>query len=399
MATSRRPVGVRFAFVTVVAASLVTGIAGGLVRAGVGVPASSAWMGQAVAGHAFLMICTFLGTVIGLERAVALRHRAAFAGPMASGLAGIAALAGAPTAAAWLVVAAALAFVAVNAAIVRRQRAAHTVLLLVGALAWLAGTALHALGGPSGAVVPWWFAFLVLTIAAERLEMTRLTRRRAGASHMLYSILFAMLSGAAISALFPLWGGVVFGASLVALAAWLLMFDIARRTVRASGLTRYMAICLLLGYAWLAIAGGAWIASTCGLPLRDAALHGLALGFVFSMMLGHAPVILPAIARVKVLFGATYYVPLVLLHASLVVRLAGGHLGSVALNLGAAGNALAIVAFAITVGGSALAWRSKTKARQAEHPQGVRRGDRVKGVGGVRGVRGVRDARGTRREQ
>jgi hypothetical protein len=30
--------------------------------------------------------------------------------------------------------------------------------------------------------------------------------------------------------------------------------------------------------------------------LRDAALHGLGLGFLFSMMLGHAPVILPAVA-------------------------------------------------------------------------------------------------------
>ena len=33
-------------------------------------------------------------------------------------------------------------------------------------------------------------------------------------------------------------------------------------------------------------------------------------GFVFSMMLAHAPVILPALARVKLLFGWLFYVPL-----------------------------------------------------------------------------------------
>jgi hypothetical protein len=40
-----------------------------------------------------------------------------------------------------------------------------------------------------------------------------------------------------------------------------------------------MAVCLLLGYAWLFVAGIAWTATSLGLPLRDAALHGLGLGF------------------------------------------------------------------------------------------------------------------------
>jgi hypothetical protein len=43
--------------------------------------------------------------------------------------------------------------------------------------------------------------------------------------------------------------------------------------MRAAGLSRYMAVCLLLGYAWLAIAGLAWMATAAGLPLRDTALH------------------------------------------------------------------------------------------------------------------------------
>ena len=45
------------------------------------------------------------------------------------------------------------------------------------------------------------------------------------------------------------------GAGFVALAAWLGAFDVARRTVRGAGLTRFIAVALLSGYAWLAVAG------------------------------------------------------------------------------------------------------------------------------------------------
>ena len=365
---------VRLALVLAVVASLLAGIAGGLARAGVSIPAADGWLSPAVTSHAFLMICTFMGTVIGIERAVAVKHPLSFAGPLASGVAGIAALCGAATAATWLVAAASLAFVAANVVVVVRQRAAHTRLLLVAALAWATGSLLHAMGAQADAVVPWWFCFLVLTIAAERLEMTRLMRRRRGASLVLYGNFGAMLSGAALSAFSSAWGGVLYGLSLLGLSVWLMAFDIARRTVRAPGLSRYMAICLLLGYLWLFVAGGAWVATSLGWPFRDAALHALALGFVFSMMLGHAPVILPAIAGVKLLFGWAYYVPLALLHGSLAVRLVAGHFDFEALLSGAVGNALALAAFVATVAGSAMAWRIKYSPRLPKQDHGLAAG-------------------------
>jgi hypothetical protein len=304
-----------------------------------------------------------MGTVIGIERAVAVKHPLSFAGPLASLAGGIAMLGRAAGVAGWLVAAASLAFIAVNVAVVKRQRAAHTVLLLVSAIAWATGSLVFALSPQSAAVVPLWFSFLVLTIASERLEMTRLMRRREGAAVALYAIVGVMLLGAMLSGASSSWGGLLYGSSLVALSIWLVTFDIARRTVRAQGLSRYMALCLLLGYLWLFVAGAAWIATSLGLPFRDAALHGLALGFVFSMVLGHAPVILPAIARVKVLFGRAYYLPLLLLHASLAVRLAAGRVDASAWAGGAAGNAVAIAAFLATVAGSAMAWRVKHPPR------------------------------------
>jgi len=353
-----RPVLLRAAFVPAVLAALVAAIVGGLVRAGVDLRlGAGSWLGPAVAFHAFLMICVFMGTVIGLERAVAVKHPLAFCGPFGSASAGAAALAGAGVLAAWLVVAASLAFVAVNVVVVRRQRAAHTTLLLVAAAAWATGSVVHALDAGSGAAVPCWFAFLVLTVAAERLEMTRLMRQRPGAARALHAIVAVLLLGAATSAVEGPVGGVLYGAALAALAGWLAAFDIARRTVRAEGLSRYMAVCLLLGYAWLFVAGIAWIATSLGAPLRDAALHGVGLGFLFSMMLGHAPVILPAVAGLKLRFGAVFYLPLFLLHASLLLRLAAAPLHLPTLAVGAAANALALAVFAAVVAGSAIAWR------------------------------------------
>jgi len=355
---------VRLAFLSLVGAMLVTGVIGGLLRAGVAVPVpgDSAWPGRAVSAHAFLMICAFMGTVIAIERAVAVKERLAFAAPAASALAGVLMLAGMPGAAAWLAVLASLAFIAVNVTVVSRQRAAHTALLLTGAATWLVGSLLYALGNRPAMVVPWWFSFLVLTIAAERLEMTRLMRRRRTAPATLCICLSLVLVGSAAFAWSPVWAGWLYGLSLTGLAAWLICFDIARRTIAADGLSRYMALCLLLGYVWLAVSGLAWMATSLGFAARDMALHALGLGFIFSMMLGHAPVILPALARVKMRFGWFFYVPLAVLHISLAVRLFLGPFDSSLRSVGATGNAVAIVVFALTVAGSVAAWRLKYPA-------------------------------------
>lgn len=361
----------RAVFIALVAASLLGGISGGLLRYGVVVPgaAESAWLGHAGLSHAALMICTFLGTVIGLERAVAVKLTAAFAAPFASAIGGLCLLAGLPQAAAWLLVLASAVFGWVNVVVVRRQSAPHTQLLLASAGTWLAGNLLFGAGEGTAAVLPWWFAFLVMTIAAERLEMTRLMRRRPAAPWLLLAILSAMVAGAAWSWPSPRWGGVLYGLSLLLLAWWLVTYDIARRTVFAQGLSRYMAVCLLGGYVWLGVAGFAWAATALGLPWRDAALHALGLGFIFSMMMGHAPVILPAIARIKLRFGWAFYLPLAALHLSLAVRLGWGALEAALRATGAAWNAASILLFAATIVGAAVAWRlGEGAASAAENP-------------------------------
>jgi hypothetical protein len=349
-----------FPLLLLAASMLVTGVAGGLFRLGIAPQAiaNTAWLGHAALAHAALMIGAFLGTVIAIERAVAVKLRSAWLAPVLSVLAGGCLLLGQAHLGAWLGVAAAALFAVVNVVLVRRQPAIHTALLWLAAVAWLAGNLLFATGAGSDAVLPWWFAFLVVTIAAERVEMTRLMRRRPAAHPLLFAVLVCLFAGAAASSFAPRFGGALYGLSLFALAAWFGAFDIARRTLASQGLPRYMAVALLGGYVWLAVAGLAWAqAAAWGSPLRDAALHALGLGFVLSMMMAHAPVILPAVARIKVRFGAVFYLPLAALHASLVLRLVGGWFDAGLRGTGALLNAASIALFVATLAGSAIAWR------------------------------------------
>jgi len=58
-------------------------------------------------------------------------------------------------------------------------------------------------------------------------------------------------------------------------------------------------------------------------PHYDAMLHSLLLGFVFSMIFGHAPIIFPAVLGMPISFQPAFYVHLTLLHASLLLRIVG----------------------------------------------------------------------------
>jgi len=299
--------------------SLAFGVAGGLARlSALEVP------GTAIALHGPLMVSAFFGTVISLERAVALGRLWGYASPLAAGLGGVFLLINSPLLGFALMVLAAAVFVACGVLVVQRQPSLETVTLLAGAAAWLAGNVMLLEGQ---AAVPWWIAFFALTVAGERLELSRYLKRPPWVRRA-FAVLMVLL--VACPLLPQTLGGV-----LVLLALWLFAFDLARVTIRQRGLPRYVAACLLAGYFWLGL-GGALIALS---TAYDAALHAVFVGFVFSMVFGHAPVILPAVLRVRFPYHPVLYVPLVVLHASLAVRVL------VSVPVGAWGNAAAIALF------------------------------------------------------
>ena len=324
--------------------ALFVGVGAGLARLGWSMPAISV---AAVALHGPLMVCGFFGVVIALERAVAIGRGWAYLGPLLAGLGGASAVMGAASIAAGFFLAGSLVLLAASVDVWRRQTALFTFTLGVGAACWSVGNALWLAGWTVHEIVPWWLAFLVLTIAGERLELSRFLPPSPLASRV-----FAMLLAAIVAALLGIrsaWGPQVFAAGVLALAAWLLKQDIARRTVRGRGLTRFIAVCLLSGYVWLALGSAIILAARGLLPgsaSYDAALHAIALGFVFSMVFGHAPIIFPAVLRVAVPYHPTFYLPLALLHGSLALRLAGDAAGQFDwVRAGGMLNALALAAF------------------------------------------------------
>ena len=343
-------------------AGLVVGAGAGLARLGWNVPAT---MLAASGLHGPLMICGFFGVVIALERAVAVGRHWAYLGPLLSGAGGIALIAGALVPGVWLFVAGSLVFLAASAAIWNRQKALFTVVLALGAACWAAGNVLWALGSQAADVVTWWFAFLILTIAGERLELSRFLAPSHGAKWSFVAIIVLIVAG--LIGASTAWGSQAFAAGLLALSLWLLTQDIARRTVRDKGLTRYIAVCLLSGYAWLAIASGIMLAAgglSPGAPSHDAAMHALGLGFVFSMVFGHAPIIVPAVLRVNLPYHPAFYGPLALLHLSLLARVAGDAAGDpVWTRAGGLLNALALAAFIAVMASAGVRGRRKPAPR------------------------------------
>jgi hypothetical protein len=101
-----------------------------------------------------------------------------------------------------------------------------------------------------------------------------------------------------------------------------------------------------------------------GAPSYDAALHALGLGFVFSMVFGHAPIIFPAVLRVNVPYHPTFYGPLALLHVSLIARLAGDASGQFAwTRAGGLLNALALAAFVVSTVSAAVRGKRSASVR------------------------------------
>jgi len=313
----------RLALVALSALALLSGLWAGLVRIGWPFPTLEP---DLVTLHGPLMLGGFLGLVIGLERAVALGRSWAYASPALAGVSSVALLAGLPSAVgATCLLASSLLLIVIFQRLYRIRPEAATLLMLAGAGAWAIGNALWLAGWPLTSVVPWWVGFLVLTIIGERQELAQVLLASRTRS-LLVGCVCVVVAGLALSTA-SLTGGIqLAGLGLIGLAAWLLTYDVARRSLRRGGLARFSGVALLVGYVWLGLAGAIWLLG----PERafggfwyDAMLHTVFLGFAFSMIFGHAPTIVPAISGLAVPFQRHFYVHLVLLHASLVLRVIG----------------------------------------------------------------------------
>jgi hypothetical protein len=339
--------------------ALLSGLDAALLGRGAHAPVRSESL---AAAHGVLMVYGFLGTAITLERAVAMqsgRVRAAVVAYLAPAAAGFGALALVAQStplpvpagrtlpgAAWVLATAVLC--GIYLAAWRRQQAVALLVQALGAVAGLAGAALWARGLEAAAIVPWWAAFLVLTIVGERLELARVALATGRTEVRVLAESCLVVVALVLTLVAPDAGYPLLGLALGVLVVDLAVHDVARRTIRATGLPRFMAACMLAGYGWAVVAAGVW---TVGGPALsgyryDTVVHALTIGFVLSMILAHAPVIVPAIAHRPLPYHPAMWAVWGLLHAGLLVRvLAGARAAEGAWRFGGALSVVATLAF------------------------------------------------------
>lgn len=330
----RAPVRHRVILLAGGAAMLLTGLNAALLRLGLPAPVDAPGVAQM---HGPLMVYGFLTTLICLERAVALRAVTpasgwAYAAPAAGVLGGlllIAGVAGAPipgqllAGAAWSV--ACILLLVIYAVMWRAQSSAALGIQMLGAVAGAGGAALWARGLAIPQIFPWWAALLVLTIGGERLDLARLAfRGRLERRIMGWAGLVVLTLP--LTLLTPALGYAALGVVLGVLVVDLASHDIARRTIHGHGAAQLMAACMLGGYAWAFFASLSWLA---GGPVQsgyryDFTVHAITVGFVVSMILAHAPVIVPAIVHRQLPYHPVMWAVWIMLQVGLVVRILAG---------------------------------------------------------------------------
>ncbi|HHO57682.1 MAG TPA: hypothetical protein ENJ85_00755 [Oceanithermus profundus] len=310
---------------------MVSGLWAGVVRLGWALPAGG------LAGlHGPLMVAAFFGTLIALERAVGLNKAWTYVGPVLMALGGLGFLAGLDLRWVQLVLTVGAAFyVAVAVYIYRLQPADFTLVMGLGALALFVGDVFWLRSAAPQVTSLWWMAFIVFIVAGERLELSRFVPKPAAALRGFIAVTLLTLLGLLLASAGLFHAERLVGLGFLLQGVWLLKFDIAWVNLKREGVHKFMGASLLTGYVWLLV-GGFWMLAA-GLPPAgpgyDGPLHAVFVGFTFAMVFGHAPVIFPAVLRLKIRFHPAMYLPLGLLHAALVARLLGDELLSSPLRL------------------------------------------------------------------
>lgn len=327
--------------------SLLAGLNAGLLRLGLWAPVASDRLADL---HGPVMVLGFLGTVISLERAQASRAPLALLSPGLLGSGSLLLVLGAPSALGkLLVIEGAAAFVIVMLGLWRRTRADLVAAQSLGALLLLIGAVLWWFTDVA-ALLPVLVAFLVVTIASERAELAQISMGPR-ALPTLVALTFALSLAAVAAVLWPAGGSRAMGLLCVLTAAWLLRDDVGRHLIRTHGFRRFNAAALLAGNFWLAAAGLTWV--IVGQPEStysyDLVVHGVFLGFAFSMIMAHASTIFPAVLGRALPYRPILWAPLVLLHLGMVYRAMGDVTGVQQLwQTGGVVTVVAVLSFMVT---------------------------------------------------
>lgn len=333
----------RIALLLLTGLAALLGLAGALVRANVTTSLPTVVMPD---NHGVLMVFGFLGTAISLERAVAYRGGGnghahwCFAAPLCGGLgtlmllvSGVVASAihstyltsvgHAVTGALWIVSMAVL--FGIYAALYHRQPSGEVLMQLIAACVGLVGVTLWLGDVDATILAPMWLMFLVLTIVGERVELARAVFSKPHVESVVLGLCLSAVPALVVQCVVPSVGYPLLGLLLAALVIYMVQHDVALGTWRNSGLTGFMGTCMLSAYAWGLLAALVWLFAPieAGGYWTDMGLHALALGFIMTMVIAHADVIIPSVTRRPMPFHPVLWVSWAIVQVGLVLRLAG----------------------------------------------------------------------------
>jgi hypothetical protein len=311
----------RIPFVMLALICLLIGVTAGLGRLG--------WTSlsfPAMVHHGGIMIGGFLGTLITLEKIIPLKKKWLYLFPVLSALSVFFFLLSLPRVGFILLVGASSGLSLVFLLYCLKERAVVYLLMLGGSISWTIGNILLLFNQLYPIALTWWMGFTLFIISAERLELMKFLPVTKNQKYVFIIFLIAFPIGALTS--FHGHGGIVAGSSLICCAIWLLKFDLIGITLHKTGLTKFVANALLAGYVSLLITGVFLINFNTQAFAYDVTIHSFFLGFVFSMIFAHGPIILPGVIGSSAkAFHPILYTWLVLLHASWLIRAVGGVMG------------------------------------------------------------------------
>jgi hypothetical protein len=326
-------------------------------------------LGRVLGAHATLALGGFLGTWIGLRRALAFRHPVALAGPAASALGAIAIVAGAAPVGHLLLVVAGLALAGVEIGLACRVRHVASWIRVGAAITWVVGEArlLGVLSAPSdGFAVPGevavlaayaGLAFLALSTAADRLDPVIATaadvpppaERHPAVDGVFGVAAVAVALASLVVAAWPVAALYVLGIGLASIGACGRAVDVPFPDEATPGAARGVppGTAALAADAWLVVAGAAWIAAAAGAgaAARDVGWHAVGIGVAASMAIAATPRWLRAAVGVPFAADVALRWAWWGLHAALVVHVAGAWLGAGWRVAGDVGLAVALAGF------------------------------------------------------
>jgi hypothetical protein len=347
---------------------LMAGLWGGLILMGWDWP--SLWPGLPGV-QAPLVVTGFFGTLLSLERTVGLKRRIGFMAPILI-LAGASFLIFYPLSkwSAALTLAGSGGLLIMCLVIAQQQRNIYTSMMVFGSISWFAGMVIWLLGWPMFNVYHWWMGFILFTLVGQRVELAHRLKSSFPPYWLLNLFLIVFFTGLAINIFGHLrgpdsvmdiildaivdprliWGMRISGCALGLCALWLLRYDSGYVLMRHGGIARYTAVCMLSGFVWLGLTGlftslfAGYVAGT----RYDMIIQSFFMGAAWFVIFGHGVIVALSSFGLRLNHLASFYVPVVLLHMSMVVRIIGDlllnyHIGK----WGALLNVMAIILFFI----------------------------------------------------